>query len=168
MILGDRQTGKTAIAIDAILNQHDKNVISCLLRNRPEGLRHCKDCGRPAAKGCNGLYCSGWSPRGTIHRGLPILHHTLRPVISEYFMKQGRDVLIVYDDLTNHARAYRELSLLLRRPPGREAFPEIYFILHSRLLERSTHLGEKLGGGSLTALPIIEIRSTEYFRLYSD
>jgi F-type H+-transporting ATPase subunit alpha len=76
--------------------------------------------------------------------------------IAEYFMEQGRDVLIVYDDLTHHARAYRELSLLLRRPPGREAFPGDIFYIHSRLLERSTHLSEKLKGGSLTALPIIE------------
>ncbi len=76
--------------------------------------------------------------------------------IAEYFMGQGKDVMIVYDDLTNHARAYRELSLLLRRPPGREAFPGDIFYIHSRLLERSTHLSEKLGGGSLTALPIVE------------
>ena len=76
--------------------------------------------------------------------------------IAEHFMQQGRNVLIVYDDLTNHARAYRELSLLLRRPPGREAFPGDIFYIHSRLLERATHLSEELGGGSLTALPIIE------------
>jgi F-type H+-transporting ATPase subunit alpha len=76
--------------------------------------------------------------------------------VAEYFMEQGRDVLIVYDDLTHHARAYRELSLLLRRPPGREAFPGDIFYIHSRLLERATHLREGLGGGSLTALPIIE------------
>ena len=76
--------------------------------------------------------------------------------MGEYFMEQGRDVLIVYDDLTHHARAYRELSLLLRRPPGREAFPGDVFYIHSRLLERSTHLGNELGGGSLTALPVIE------------
>ncbi|MEO8019686.1 MAG: F0F1 ATP synthase subunit alpha, partial [Pseudomonadota bacterium] len=76
--------------------------------------------------------------------------------IAEYFMEQGRDVLIVYDDLTHHARAYRELSLLLRRPPGREAFPGDIFYIHSRLLERATHLGAERGGGSLTALPIIE------------
>lgn len=76
--------------------------------------------------------------------------------IAEYFMEQGNDVLIVYDDLTHHARAYRELSLLLRRPPGREAFPGDIFYIHSRLLERATHLSEELGGGSLTALPIIE------------
>jgi F-type H+-transporting ATPase subunit alpha len=76
--------------------------------------------------------------------------------IAEHFMEQGRDVLVVYDDLTHHARAYRELSLLLRRPPGREAFPGDIFYIHSRLLERATHLGPELGGGSLTALPIIE------------
>src|SRR4030042_1717816 len=76
--------------------------------------------------------------------------------MAEFFMEQGRDVLVVYDDLTRHARAYRELSLLLRRPPGREAFPGDIFYIHSRLLERSTHLREELGGGSLTALPIVE------------
>ncbi len=79
--------------------------------------------------------------------------------LAEYFMERGRDVLIVYDDLTRHARAYRELSLLLRRPPGREAFPGDIFYIHSRLLERSTHLKEELGGGSLTALPIIETQA---------
>jgi F-type H+/Na+-transporting ATPase subunit alpha len=76
--------------------------------------------------------------------------------IAEHFMEQGRDALIVYDDLTQHARAYRELSLLLQRPPGREAFPGDIFYIHSRLLERAAHLGEHLGGGSLTALPIVE------------
>jgi len=81
--------------------------------------------------------------------------------IAEYFMTQGRDVLIVYDDLTHHARAYRELSLLLRRPPGREAFPGDIFYIHSRLLERATHLRPELGGGSLTALPIIETEAQD-------
>src|ERR1700721_2090207 len=81
--------------------------------------------------------------------------------IAEYFMDQGRDVLIVYDDLTHHARAYRELSLLLRRPPGREAFPGDIFYIHSRLLERSTHLSPERGGGSLTALPIIETEAQD-------
>ncbi len=81
--------------------------------------------------------------------------------IAEYFMEQGRDVLIVYDDLTHHARAYRELSLLLRRPPGREAYPGDIFYIHSRLLERATHLRDSLGGGSLTALPIIETEAQD-------
>ena len=81
--------------------------------------------------------------------------------IAEYFMEAGRDVLIVYDDLTHHARAYRELSLLLRRPPGREAFPGDIFYIHSRLLERATHLRKELGGGSLTALPIIETEAQD-------
>ncbi|MHB1237848.1 MAG: F0F1 ATP synthase subunit alpha, partial [Gallionella sp.] len=81
--------------------------------------------------------------------------------IAEYFMEQGRDVLIIYDDLTHHARAYRELSLLLRRPPGREAFPGDIFYIHSRLLERATHLCPELGGGSLTALPIIETEAQD-------
>src|ERR1700731_4071278 len=81
--------------------------------------------------------------------------------IAEHFMESGRDVLIVYDDLTHHARAYRELSLLLRRPPGREAFPGDIFYIHSRLLERATHLCKELGGGSLTALPIIETEAQD-------
>src|SRR5690606_30530714 len=76
--------------------------------------------------------------------------------IAEYFMERGKDVLIIYDDLTKHARSYREMSLLLQRPPGREAFPGDIFYLHSRLLERATHLHKRLGGGSLTALPIVE------------
>jgi F-type H+-transporting ATPase subunit alpha len=88
--------------------------------------------------------------------------------IAESFMEAGRDVLIVYDDLTHHARAYRELSLLLRRPPGREAFPGDIFYIHSRLLERATHLRKDLGGGSLTALPIDRNRSAGHLRLYSD
>jgi F0F1-type ATP synthase alpha subunit len=81
--------------------------------------------------------------------------------IAEYFMEAGRDVLVVYDNLTQHARAYREISLLLRRPPGREAFPGDIFYIHSRLLERSTHLRAELGGGSLTALPIIETEAQD-------
>lgn len=88
--------------------------------------------------------------------GLKYIAPYAATTIAEYFMEQGRDVLIVYDDLTHHARAYRELSLLLRRPPGREAFPGDIFYIHSRLLERATHLSEEKGGGSLTALPIIE------------
>ncbi|MCA9084032.1 MAG: F0F1 ATP synthase subunit alpha, partial [Planctomycetaceae bacterium] len=88
--------------------------------------------------------------------GLQFIAPYAATTIGEYFMDQGRDVLVVYDDLTAHARSYRELSLLLRRPPGREAFPGDIFYLHSRLLERSTHLCERLGGGSLTALPIAE------------
>jgi F-type H+-transporting ATPase subunit alpha len=90
--------------------------------------------------------------------------------IAEYFMEAGRDVLVVYDDLTHHARAYRELSLLLRRPPGREAFPGDIFYIHSRLLERATHLGKERGGGSLTALPIIALSEQALlpFRTQSD
>jgi len=88
--------------------------------------------------------------------GLKYIAPYAATAVAEHFMEQGRDVLIVYDDLTQHARAYRELSLLLRRPPGREAFPGDIFYIHSRLLERATHLGERLGGGSLTALPIVE------------
>ncbi len=155
LILGDRQTGKTAIALDAILNQHDKNVICiyCAIGQRASSVAkvvaHLKERGAMA-------YTLVMVTEGNDPPGLKYIAPYAATSIAEFFMEQGRDVLIVYDDLTHHARAYRELSLLLRRPPGREAFPGDIFYIHSRLLERSTHLSEKLGGGSLTALPIIE------------
>jgi F-type H+/Na+-transporting ATPase subunit alpha len=93
--------------------------------------------------------------------GLQFITPYAATTMAEHFMEQGRDVLIVYDDLTRHARAYRELSLLLRRPPGREAFPGDIFYIHSRLLERATHLREERGGGSLTALPIVETQAQD-------
>ena len=155
LILGDRQTGKTAIALDTIANQHDKGVICvyCAIGQR----------GSSVAKALGGLrrrgaldYTVAVVTEGNDPPGLRYIAPYAATSIAEYFMEQGRDVLIVYDDLTHHARAYRELSLLLRRPPGREAFPGDIFYIHSRLLERSTHLAKELGGGSLTALPIIE------------
>jgi len=155
LILGDRQTGKTAIAIDTILNQHDKNVlcIYCAIGQRASSvakvIAHLKEKGAME-------YTTMVVTEGNNTPGLQYIAPYAATSIAEYFMEQGRDVLIVYDDLTNHARAYRELSLLLRRPPGREAFPGDIFYIHSRLLERATHLNKELGGGSLTALPIIE------------
>ena len=155
LILGDRQTGKTSIAIDAIVNQHNKNVICiyCAIGQRASSvakvIANLKENGAME-------YTIVVVTEGNNSPGLQYIAPYAAASIGEYFMEQGRDVLIVYDDLTNHARAYRELSLLLRRPPGREAFPGDIFYIHSRLLERSTHLNEKLGGGSLTALPIIE------------
>lgn len=155
LILGDRQTGKTAIAIDAILNQHGKGVVCvyCAIGQR----------GSAVAKAAAVLRDKGAMDHtvvvvaaGNDPPGLAYIAPYAATSIAEYFMESGRDVLIVYDDLTQHARAYRELSLLLRRPPGREAFPGDIFYLHSRLLERSTRLSKELGGGSLTALPIIE------------
>ncbi len=155
LILGDRQTGKTAIAIDTILNQREQDVICvyCAIGQRAATV----------AKTINVLrehnalaYSVVVVTEGNEPPGLQYIAPYAATSIAEYFMEQGRNVLIVYDDLTKHARAYRELSLLLRRPPGREAFPGDIFYIHSRLLERATHLCEARGGGSLTALPIIE------------
>lgn len=155
MILGDRQTGKTAIAIDTILNQRNFNVLCvyCAIGQRASAVARAvanlRE--RGAMDYTIVVVTEGNDPSGLIYIG-PYAATS----IAEYFMEAGRDVLIVYDDLTNHARAYRELSLLLRRPPGREAYPGDIFYIHSRLLERSTHLLKEFGGGSLTALPIIE------------
>jgi len=155
LILGDRQTGKSAIAIDSIVNQHDKNVICiyCAIGQRASSIA--KVVATLKEKGAM-EYTVVVVTEGNNSPGLKYIAPYAATSIAEYFMEQGRDVLIVYDDLTHHARAYRELSLLLRRPPGREAFPGDIFYIHSRLLERSTHLSDELKGGSLTALPIIE------------
>ena len=153
LILGDRQTGKTAIAIDTLLNQQDVICVYCAIGQRSSTtaklIADLRD--RGAMNRCIVVVASGESTPG-----LQYITPYAATTMAEYFMKKGQDVLIVYDDLTQHARAYRELSLLLRRPPGREAFPGDIFYLHARLLERSTHLCEALGGGSLTALPILE------------
>jgi len=155
LILGDRQTGKTAIAVDTIINQLGAGVVSvyCAIGQRASAV----------AKVVADLKISGAMDQtvvmvteGNDPPGLKYIAPYAATALAEYFMDKGQDVLIVYDDLTQHARAYRELSLLLRRPPGREAFPGDIFYLHSRLLERATHLGQHLGGGSLTALPIVE------------
>lgn len=160
LVLGDRQTGKTAIAIDTIVNQRGKNVLCvyCAIGQR----------GSSVAKVIATLrqhdalsYTVVVVAEGNAPPGLSYIAPYAATSIAEAFMEAGRDVLIVYDDLTQHARAYRELSLLLKRPPGREAFPGDIFYLHSRLLERATHLGEALGGGSLTALPIIETEAQD-------
>ncbi len=155
LILGDRQTGKSAIAIDTIINQKDKNVICvyCAIGQRASSIAKTvavlKEHGAME-------YTVVVVTEGNNSPGLKYIAPYAATSIAEYFMEQGRDVLIVYDDLTHHARAYRELSLLLRRPPGREAFPGDIFYIHSRLLERSTRLSDELKGGSLTGLPIIE------------
>ena len=155
LILGDRQTGKTAIALDTILNQRDKNVVCvyCAIGQRASAVAKTV----AVLRETGALdYTVVVVTEGNDPPGLTYIAPYAATSIAEYFMEAGRDVLIVYDDLTQHARAYRELSLLLRRPPGREAFPGDIFYLHSRLLERSTHLSKERGGGSLTALPIIE------------
>lgn len=160
LILGDRQTGKTSIAIDTILNQHDKNVlcIYCAIGQRTASVA--KEIAELTARGAM-EYTTVVVTEGNSPPGLKYITPYAATSIAEYFMEQGRDVLIVYDDLTHHARAYRELSLLLRRPPGREAFPGDIFYIHSRLLERATHLNSEHGGGSLTALPIIETEAQD-------
>lgn len=155
LILGDRQTGKTAIAVDAIINQRDTGVrcIYCAIGQRAASvakvIADLKRCGAMD-------YTVAVVSEGDEAPGLKYIAPYAATTIAEHFMEHGEDAVIIYDDLTQHARAYRELSLLLRRPPGREAFPGDIFYIHSRLLERATHLRKELGGGSLTALPIIE------------
>ena len=160
LILGDRQTGKTAVALDTILNQRDQDVLCvyCAIGQRASGVA--KVIATLREKGAMD-YTIVVVTEGNDPPGLAYIAPYAATSIAEHFMEQGRDVLIVYDDLTHHARAYRELSLLLRRPPGREAFPGDIFYIHSRLLERATHLRAELGGGSLTALPIIETEAED-------
>lgn len=160
LILGDRQTGKTAIALDTILNQREQNVLCvyCAIGQRASGVA--KVIATLREQGAL-EYTVVVVTEGNDPPGLAYIAPYAATSIAEFFMQQGRDVLVVYDDLTHHARAYRELSLLLRRPPGREAFPGDIFYIHSRLLERATHLREELGGGSLTALPVIETEAQD-------
>ncbi|MEO8935913.1 MAG: alternate F1F0 ATPase, F1 subunit alpha [Burkholderiaceae bacterium] len=160
LILGDRQTGKTAIALDTILNQRGQNVVCvyCAIGQRASAVA--KAVATLRDKGALD-YTVVVVTEGNQPPGLAYITPYAATSIAEYFMEASRDVLIVYDDLTQHARAYRELSLLLRRPPGREAFPGDIFYIHSRLLERSTHLSADRGGGSLTALPIIETEAED-------
>ncbi len=155
LIIGDRQTGKTAIAIDAILNQKDTDVycIYVAIGQRANAVA---------------TVVESLEQHGVMHKCCVVSANANEPpsllylapytgcAIGEDMMYQGKHVLIIYDDLSKHAKAYREISLLLRRPPGREAFPGDVFYLHSRLLERSAKLSDELGGGSMTALPIIE------------
>jgi F-type H+-transporting ATPase subunit alpha len=155
LIVGDRQTGKTSVAVDTILNQREKDVIAiyCAIGQRGSAVaKVIADLRERGAMDTTIVVVAG----GDDPPGMQFIAPYAATSIGEFFMEQGRDVLIVYDDLTRHARAYRELSLLLRRPPGREAFPGDIFYIHSRMLERATHLREESGGGSLTALPIIE------------
>ena len=160
LILGDRQTGKTAIALDTILNQRGQDVLCvyCAIGQRASSVA--KVVADLRARGAMD-YTVVMVSEGNDAPGLRYIAPYAATSIAEHFMDAGRNVLIVYDDLTQHARAYRELSLLLRRPPGREAFPGDVFYIHSRLLERATHLRKELGGGSLTALPIIETEAQD-------
>lgn len=155
LILGDRQTGKTAIAVDTMINQRGRDIVCiyCSIGREPsDAAAVVADLRKFEAMSYSiVVVAAGGDPPG-----LRFVAPYSATSMAEYFLDKGRDVLIVYDDLTRHARAYRELSLLLRRPPGREAYPGDIFYIHSRLLERSTHLVEDRGGGSLTALPIVE------------
>ncbi|MDZ4160200.1 MAG: F0F1 ATP synthase subunit alpha, partial [Anaerolineaceae bacterium] len=155
LILGDRQTGKTAIVLDTIINQKDTGVICvyCAIGQRSSAVASfIAELNKYDAM----AYTVVIVATGEDPPGLKFIAPYAATSIAEYFMEHGRDALVIYDDLTRHAWAYRELSLLLRRPPGREAYPGDIFYIHSRLLERSTHLRQESGGGSLTALPIIE------------
>ncbi len=155
LILGDRQTGKTAIALDTIINQKNQQVICvyCAIGQRDSAVaKVIAELKHQRAMDYTVVVVAS----GEDTPGMQFVTPYAATAIAEYFMYQGRDVVIVYDDLTRHARAYRELSLLLRRPPGREAYPGDIFYVHSRLLERATHLRAQRGGGSLTALPILE------------
>lgn len=154
LILGDRQTGKTAIAIDTIINQKHTDVlcIYCSIGQRNAATAHVIDDLKKHGVLDKTIVMIA---SGEDEAGLQYIAPYAATSIGEYFMESGKDVLIIYDDLTAHARAYRQMSLLLRTPPGREAFPGDIFYIHSRLLERSTHLKPEFGGGSLTAFPIV-------------
>ncbi len=155
LIIGDRKTGKTAIAIDTIVNQRGTGVLCIYVAIGQKKSN--------VAELANTLESLGAMEHTIIvnasaseSAALQFLAPYAGATIGEFFMEQGKDALVVYDDLTKHAQAYRQVSLLLRRPPGREAYPGDVFYLHSRLLERAARLNEKYGGGSMTALPIIE------------
>jgi F-type H+/Na+-transporting ATPase subunit alpha len=155
LIIGDRQTGKTAIAIDTIINQKGKDVI-CIyvaIGQKQSTVAHIvNELSEMGALDYSIVVSSTASDSAPLQYLAPYAGCTM----GEYLMNKGKDVLIIYDDLSKHAVAYRTMSLLLRRPPGREAYPGDVFYLHSRLLERAAKLSDKLGGGSLTALPIVE------------
>lgn len=160
LIVGDRQTGKTSVAVDTIINQRDKDVVCiyCAIGQRGTAVAQVVDTLRKhkALDNTIVVVASDEDPPG-----LRFITPYAATTMAEYFMEKGQNALIVYDDLTRHARAYRELSLLLRRPPGREAYPGDIFYIHSRLLERATHLCGDLGGGTLTALPVIETQAQD-------
>ena len=158
LIIGDRQTGKTAIALDTILNQKGKNIVCIYVaigQKASSVAQLVETLRRRDAMDYTIVMAATASDSATLQYIAPYAGCAL----GEYFMHRGRDVLIVYDDLSKHAVAYRALSLLLERSPGREAYPGDVFYLHSRLLERSAHLSDALGGGSMTALPIVETQA---------
>jgi len=160
LIIGDRQTGKTAIAVDTIINQKDSDVVCIYVAIGQKG--------STIAKVVQTLEDNGAMDHTIVIASMaeqpaPLLYVApyAGAAMGEYFRDNGKHALVIYDDLTKHAWAYRQVSLLLRRPPGREAYPGDVFYLHSRLLERAAKLNDKLGGGSLTALPIIETQASD-------
>ena len=158
LIIGDRQTGKTTIATDTILNQKGKNVICIYVaigQKRSTVAQVVENLSRGGAMDYTIVVSATASELAPMQYIAPYSGCTM----GEFFMHQGKDVLVIYDDLSKHAVAYRAISLLIRRPPGREAYPGDVFYLHSRLLERAAQLSPELGGGSLTALPIIETQA---------
>lgn len=158
LIIGDRQTGKTALVIDTIINQKDQNVICIYVGIGQKESKIAKLVAKLEEHGA-----MDYTTVVVAGASAPAAQAFLAPyagcAMGEYFMDQGKDVLVIYDDLSKHAVAYRQISLLLRRPPGREAYPGDIFYLHSRLLERAAKLSQEHGGGSLTALPIIETQA---------
>ena len=158
LIIGDRQTGKTAIAIDTIINQKGQDIICIYVaigQKESKVARIVAELEKAGAMEYTTVVVAGASDPAALSYLAPYAGCA----IGEYFMDQGKDVLVIYDDLSKHAWAYRQISLILRRPPGREAYPGDIFYVHSRLLERSAKLSEEFGGGSLTALPIIETQA---------
>ncbi|PJA85997.1 MAG: F0F1 ATP synthase subunit alpha, partial [Candidatus Moranbacteria bacterium CG_4_9_14_3_um_filter_45_14] len=158
LIIGDRQTGKTAIAIDTIINQKGQGVICIYVaigQKESKVARIVAELEKSGAMEYTTIVVAGASDPSALSFIAPYAGCAL----GEYFMDQGKDVLVIYDDLSKHAVAYRQISLILRRPPGREAYPGDVFYVHSRLLERSAKLNKENGGGSLTALPIIETQA---------
>lgn len=160
LIIGDRSTGKTAVALGAILNQGDQDVVCVYVsigQKRSSLAQIIQTLESNDAMGYTAIVAA----TASVSAAEQFLAPYTGAAIAEYFMAQGKDVLVVYDDLSKHARAYREISLLLRRPSGREAYPGDVFYLHSRLLERSAKLNDEHGGGSITALPIIETQAND-------
>jgi F-type H+-transporting ATPase subunit alpha len=158
LIIGDRGTGKTAIAVDAIINQRSTNVICvyAAVAQKASSVARVIEAARRYGDASRCLFVIGEADAAP---GLQWITPYAACTMAEYFVRRGRDVLLVIDDLTKHAAAYRQISLLLRRPPGREAYPGDIFYIHSRLLERAAKLAPEYGGGSLTALPIAETQA---------
>lgn len=158
LIIGDRQTGKTSIAIDTMLNQARTEVICiyCAIGQRGDAVARVIRALKEGDMLQRSIVMSSGDEESP---GLSYIAPYAAMTMAEYFSTQGKDVLLIFDDMTHHARAYRELSLLLRRPPGREAFPGDIFYVHARLLERAGQFGAELGGGSITALPVVETQA---------